>query len=89
VIFVGYAGRFGIPRATCAAIAANLRSDWHGIAASLPVPGGGIELSDVAEVVRFYGHDAMLLVGGSLQLEPGKLLERSRAFAAAVAKAPE
>jgi len=88
VIFVGYAGRFGIPRATCAAIAANLRSDWHGMAPSLPVPGGGIELSDVAEVVRFYGHDAMLLVGGSLQLEAGKLLERSRAFVDAVRQAP-
>ena len=88
VIFVGYAGRFGIPRATCAAIAANLRADWHGLAPALPVPGGGIELRDVAEVVRFYGRDAMLLVGGSLQLEPGMLLERSRAFVTAVREAP-
>ena len=87
VIFVGYAGRFGIPRATCAAIAANLRADWHGLAASLPVPGGGIELRDVPEVVRFYGRDAMLLVGGSLQLEPGMLFERSRAFVDAVREA--
>jgi ribulose-bisphosphate carboxylase large chain len=84
VIFVGYAGRFGIPRATCAAIAANLRGAWHGLAPSLPVPGGGIELADVPEVVRFYGRDAMLLVGGSLQLESDKVLERSRAFVAAV-----
>ncbi|TMA29206.1 MAG: ribulose 1,5-bisphosphate carboxylase [Deltaproteobacteria bacterium] len=84
VIFVGYAGRFGIPRATCAAIAASLRGGWHGLAPSLPVPGGGIELADVPEVVRFYGRDAMLLVGGSLQLEPGRVLERSRAFADAV-----
>jgi ribulose-bisphosphate carboxylase large chain len=84
VIFVGYAGRFGIPRPTCAAIAANLRGAWHGLAPSLPVPGGGIDLADVPEVVRFYGRDAMLLVGGSLQLEPGMLLERSRAFAEAV-----
>jgi len=88
VIFVGYAGRFGIPRATCAAIAANLRAGWHGLAPSLPVPGGGIELRDVAEVVQFYGHDAMLLVGGSLQLEAGKLLERSRAYVEAVRAAP-
>jgi ribulose-bisphosphate carboxylase large chain len=87
VIFVGYAGRFGIPRPTCAAIAANLRGAWHGLAPSLPVPGGGIELADVPEVVRFYGRDAMLLVGGSLQLEPDKVLERSRAFAEAVRNA--
>jgi ribulose-bisphosphate carboxylase large chain len=88
VIFVGYAGRFGTPRATCAAIAANLRGAWHGLAPSLPVPGGGIELGEIAEVVRFYGRDAMLLVGGSLQLEPGRLLDRSRAFVEAVATAP-
>jgi ribulose-bisphosphate carboxylase large chain len=84
VIFVGYAGRFGIPRATCAAIAANLRDPWHGLAPSLPVPGGGIDLGDVPEVVRFYGRDAMLLVGGSLQIEPGQLSERTRAFTVAV-----
>src|SRR5262249_16440160 len=71
----------------CAAIAANLRGAWHGIAPSLPVPGGGIELRDVPDAVEFYGRDAMLLVGGSLQLEPGRVLERSRAFAAAVADA--
>jgi ribulose-bisphosphate carboxylase large chain len=87
VIFVGYAGRFGMPRATCAAIAAGLRADWHGLAPSLPVPGGGIALEDVREVVEFYGRDAMLLVGGSLQLEPGALLERSRAFVEAVREA--
>jgi ribulose-bisphosphate carboxylase large chain len=84
VIFVGYAGRFGIPRATCAAIAQNLRAAWHGLVPSLPVPGGGIELADVPEVVRFYGRDAMLLVGGSLQLEPDRVVDRSRAFAEAV-----
>jgi ribulose-bisphosphate carboxylase large chain len=84
VIFVGYAGRFGIPRATCAGIATNLRAAWHGLAPSLPVPGGGIDLRDVAEVVRFYGRDAMLLVGGSLQVEEGRTLERSRALVEAV-----
>ncbi len=87
VIFVGFAGRFGIPRATCAAIAANLRGAWHGLAPSLPVPGGGIELRDVAEVVRFYGRDAMLLVGGSLQVEERRTLERSRLLVDAVRNA--
>jgi ribulose-bisphosphate carboxylase large chain len=89
VIFVGYAGRFGIPRATCAAIAANLRGAWHGLEPSLPVPGGGIDLADVPEVVRFYGRDAMLLVGGSLQLEADAVFERSRAFSEAVRTASD
>jgi S-methyl-5-thioribulose 1-phosphate isomerase len=87
VIFVGFAGRFGTPRETCAAIAANLRAPWRGLAASLPVAGGGLELEGVAEAVAFYGRDAMLLVGGSLQLEEGGILERSRAFVRAVGEA--
>jgi len=87
VIFVGDAGRLGTPRATGAAIAANLRGAWHGLVPSLPVPGGGIELDNAAEVVRFYGRDAMLLVGGSLQVEEGRTLERSRALVEAVRKA--
>jgi hypothetical protein len=46
-----------------------------------------VTVGGVNEVVRFYGRDAMLLVGGSFQLEPGKLLERSRAFVDAVGRA--
>jgi ribulose-bisphosphate carboxylase large chain len=84
VIFVGHVGRFAVPPATCAAIAANLRAPWGGVAPSLPVPGGGIEVHNAAEVARFYGPDTMLLVGGSLQVEADGLLERSRAFVAAV-----
>jgi ribulose-bisphosphate carboxylase large chain len=85
VIFVGHAGRFGVPRETCAAIVRNLRAPWAGLRPSLPVPGGGIEVDTVAEALSFYGRDAMLLVGGSLHVEEGALLERSRAFVSAVA----
>ena len=84
VIFVGDRGRFGTPRDTCARIAANLRGAWGDLAPSLPVPGGGIALDDVADLLDLYGPDTMLLIGGSLQREAGALLERSRAFADAV-----
>ena len=49
---------------------------------ALPVPGGGIALEDIPEIVSFYGRDAMLLVGGSLLLAPddAALFARSRAF---------
>jgi S-methyl-5-thioribulose 1-phosphate isomerase len=87
VIFVGWAGRFGTPRQVCTAIAENLRAPWRGLAPSLPVAGGGLELEGVAEAVAGYGRDAMLLVGGSLQQEEGRRLERSRAFARAVREA--
>jgi ribulose-bisphosphate carboxylase large chain len=41
----------------------------------------------VPELVRFYGREAMLLIGGALLIAGDALLERTRAFTAAVAAA--
>jgi ribulose-bisphosphate carboxylase large chain len=89
VIFVGYAGRYGVPRAECRALAHNLRAPLHGLRPALPVPGGGIGLDEIPEVLAFYGRDSMLLVGGSLLLarDGAELAARSREFAARVADA--
>ena len=84
VIFVSYGGRYGTPRPDCRSIADRLRADWGGLRASLPIPGGGIALEGVEEALAFYGSDVMLLVGGSLQIEPDGLGPRSAAFADAV-----
>ena len=87
VIFVGYAGRFGTSRASCRALADNLRKPLHGLRPALPVPGGGIALDEIPEIVSFYGQDAMLLIGGSLLVAPddATLFERSCEFVRRVA----
>lgn len=87
VIFVGYAGRFGTPRGVCQSLADRLRRPWGALLPSLPVPGGGVQLENVPELVSFYGRDTMLLVGGSLQIDPDAVLERSRAFVKSVREA--
>jgi ribulose-bisphosphate carboxylase large chain len=87
VIFVGYAGRFGTPRPMCRSLLDRLARPWGGLAPAFPVPGGGVALESVAELVDFYGRDVMLLVGGSLQLVEGATLERSREFVRAVREA--
>lgn len=87
VIFVGYGGRYGTPRETCGRLADRLRGEQGGMKPSLPVPGGGVQLENVDELLSFYGRDVMLLVGGSLQMEAGAVLERSRAFVEAVRRA--
>jgi ribulose-bisphosphate carboxylase large chain len=89
VIFVGYAGRYGVPRAACRALAENLRAPLHGLRAALPVPGGGIALDEIPEILRFYGRDSMLLVGGGLLTakDDAELAARSRDFARRVAEA--
>ena len=84
VIYVSYGSRFSSSREDCRATADRLLRPWGQVLPSLPVPGGGIAVENAAEVARFYGRDAMLLVGGSLQVEPDALGARSRAFVAAV-----
>jgi len=87
VIFVSFGSRFRRSAAECRRVAERLRGPLEGCLPALPVPAGGIELENAAEMVRCYGRDAMLLVGGSLQREAGATLERGRRFVAAVHEA--
>jgi ribulose-bisphosphate carboxylase large chain len=89
VIFVGYGGRFRTERAECRALVDRLKGPWEGVLPSLPVPGGGIQLEDVPELIEFYGRDAMLLVGGSLLEVEGDELRRGRSFVDSVRAASE
>ena len=86
VIYPNVGGRFSYSREECAGIAAALRTADAGRKAALPVPAGGIRVENMAGVLRFYGADTMLLVGGSLLDSPGAeaLLARSRQFVEAV-----
>jgi ribulose-bisphosphate carboxylase large chain len=83
VIFPNFGGRFAYTRGECAGIAANARSDWGTYRKTLPVPAGGLSVERVDEIVRFYGHDVMLLIGGSLLAAGERLAERAREFVAA------
>ncbi len=87
VIFVSFGSRFAASREPCRKLAANLRDRWEPVRPALPVPAGGIEAENAAEVVAFYGRDCMLLVGGSLQAGPGSFAERSRELVASVERA--
>jgi len=87
VIFPNHGGRFSYSRATCAAIAGNLRGALHGLRPALPVPAGGMSVERVPELVSEYGSDAMLLIGGSLLAARERLAERSLEFTEAVARA--
>ncbi len=86
-IFPHAGGRFAWSRETCRSLAARLREPWHGLAPALPVPAGGMTLERIPELVRFYGRDVMLLLGGSLYLAGRHLEERARTFVDAVAAA--
>jgi ribulose-bisphosphate carboxylase large chain len=87
VIFPHFGGRFAYSRDECAGIADQNRRTWGGYRQALPVPAGGLSVERVCEVVRFYGSDVMLLIGGSLLAAGERLPERTRAFVAATHKA--
>lgn len=87
VIFASYGGRFGSTQAESVQVATGLRQTWGPLRPALPVPGGGMRVERVPELVETFGRDVALLVGGNL-LEAGEaLVERTRAFTAAVAAA--
>ena len=83
VIFPNFGGRFAYTRDECAGIAANGRCEWGTYRPALPVPAGGLSVERIGEIVHFYGHDVMLLIGGSLLAAGDRLAERARAFVAA------
>jgi ribulose-bisphosphate carboxylase large chain len=79
-IFPNYGGRFAYSEALCADIARTCRDAWSHLRPILPVPAGGLSVERVPEVVRFYGRDVMLLIGGSLLTAGDALPARTRAF---------
>jgi ribulose-bisphosphate carboxylase large chain len=87
LIFPNHGGRFAYSPATCQGIAQAARTPWQGIRPALPVPAGGMSVERVPEIVREYGADTVLLIGGSLLIAGDQLATRSRAFVEAVAAA--
>jgi ribulose-bisphosphate carboxylase large chain len=66
-IFANFGGRFAYSRETCGRIAGELtRPSLPGLAATLPMPAGGIKYGQVADVLEFYGRYVVLLIGGGL-----------------------
>lgn len=66
VIFVNAGGRFDYSEERCRLVAATMMAPLHGCRPSLPVPAGGVGVEQVERVIRSYGNDCMLLVGGSI-----------------------
>ena len=89
MIFPNYGGRFSYPREVCQAIASHNTQAWHELHPTLPTPAGGMSVERAGEIVREYGRDSMLLIGGALLAEPEQLATRSTEFVNAVAAAAE
>ncbi|WP_022722226.1 RuBisCO large subunit C-terminal-like domain-containing protein [Rhodopseudomonas sp. B29] len=84
-VFPHHGGRFAYTPQTCRDLAAAACGAWGGLKPCLPVPGGGVTIDRVAELLQFYGRDVMLLIGGSLLAARDELRERAVEFTAEVA----
>lgn len=87
VIYPHAGGRFRYDEPTCRALADALRDGWEPLAPALPMPAGGMSVERVAELLRVYGDDVALLVGGSLYLAGDRLEARAREFVSIVRQA--
>ncbi|MGH7526930.1 MAG: RuBisCO large subunit C-terminal-like domain-containing protein [Gemmatimonadales bacterium] len=66
VIFPHAGGRFSFSRETCRSLAAALREAHPRARPAFPVPGGGMSVDRVAELLSFYGPECILLLGSGL-----------------------
>jgi len=79
VIYPNFGGRFSFSATRCLQIAETARQPWHGFAPAMPVPAGGMHPDRVSEMLKFYGDDVMLLIGGAL-LQSTDLATATREF---------
>jgi ribulose-bisphosphate carboxylase large chain len=85
-IFPSYGGRFVFTPDECRAIARGAAAPMDGLAPLWPAPAGGMSLARVPEIVRFYGPDTLLLIGGDLHRH-GSLRRGCELFRGLVEKA--
>jgi ribulose-bisphosphate carboxylase large chain len=83
-VFPNHGGRFGYSPAACRELAQAALAPWSGLAATAPVPAGGMTPDRVAEMLQFYGSDVILLIGGGLLAAGARMTEETAAFVAAV-----
>ncbi|MBF0355107.1 MAG: ribulose 1,5-bisphosphate carboxylase [Alphaproteobacteria bacterium] len=85
VVYPNHGGRFGYSTGMCNDLALAARGALGELKPVIPVPAGGMTLKRVPEMVKFYGPDVMLLIGGGLLMAGDDLFEQSQAFVQAVA----
>ncbi|MBT8419942.1 MAG: ribulose 1,5-bisphosphate carboxylase large subunit, partial [Gammaproteobacteria bacterium] len=79
-IFPSHGGRFSFTEAQCHDIANATAAPMGKLRTILPAPAGGMDLARVPELIRFYGNDCILLIGGDLHRHEGDLVKSCRKF---------
>lgn len=75
-IFPNFGGRFSFEESQCLEIAESARNEIADMRQMWIAPAGGMSLDRIPEMVKFYGVDTALLIGGALSR--GDLFENSK-----------
>lgn len=84
VIFPHAGGRFSFSEDECRDIVKGCREEMGGLRPIFPCPGGGLTPDRIAGVTRFYGKDAIFLIGGGLFRQGPDIIENCRRLLKAV-----
>jgi ribulose-bisphosphate carboxylase large chain len=79
-IFPNFGGRFSFKREECSDIVRGTTVPMGGLKSIFPAPGGGMNLTQVPEMLATYGHDLIFLIGGGLFKHGPDLVENCRHF---------
>lgn len=77
-IYPNYGGRFSFRPDDCRAIVVGATAPLGMLKPIFPMPGGGMSLDRVAEMLDFYGSEVILLIGGALQAAGPDLVATAR-----------
>lgn len=80
VVYPNYGGRFPFTRRDCEEIIAGVSVDMEHIPPIFPVPGGGISLDKIPELIKFYGREVIFLIGAGLFTRGDDFIENCRYF---------
>ncbi len=83
-IYPNYGGRFSFSRGECRSIVRGCEAPMGRLRPIFPCPGGGMSLDRIPGLLKFYGDEVILLVGGGLLTHGSDLAENCRVFRALV-----
>lgn len=88
-IYTNYGGRFPTTKEDVAQLKELISRPMGHMKPMLPMPGGGMTVERVPEILEFYGNDVILLISGGLFTMGPDLVENCRRFREAVENAAQ
>ncbi|UCG25175.1 MAG: ribulose 1,5-bisphosphate carboxylase large subunit [Chloroflexota bacterium] len=86
VIFAGPGGRFPATNDDCRDLIKGASRPMGHLKSILPMPGGGMTLERIPEMVKLYGQDVILLISGELFNMGPDLIKNCRRFSESVSR---